>query len=192
MQILGKFMFQSRNRGSFDFKSGKFHAGTWTSRRFQSRNRGSFDFKFTSANAPRRWTSFQSRNRGSFDFKPTLNLICVYYSISFNLVIEVLLISRFTVDWTPLYPASFNLVIEVLLISRALDDLLHTYDDAGFNLVIEVLLISSPVHRFGFKDVCLFQSRNRGSFDFKDIDRYWDTFIDLMFQSRNRGSFDFK
>ena len=36
--------FQSRNRGSFDFKGGKLPL-TYTLTSFQSRNRGSFDFK---------------------------------------------------------------------------------------------------------------------------------------------------
>ena len=64
----------------------------------------------------------------------------------------------------------------------------------GFNLVIEVLLISS---REAFLDIevtdakALFQSRNRGSFDFKPIN-IEDAYFQFQFQSRNRGSFDFK
>ena len=38
-------MFQSRNRGSFDFKSDP-NVKTPVFKLFQSRNRGSFDFKF--------------------------------------------------------------------------------------------------------------------------------------------------
>ena len=87
-------MFQSRNRGSFDFKTmfagvNRFHG------KFQSRNRGSFDFKPNEFDYDEMSLfEFQSRNRGSFDFK--------YYgflflelsdNLSFNLVIEVLLIS---------------------------------------------------------------------------------------------------
>ena len=37
-----------------------------------------------------------------------------------------------------------------------------------------------------------FQSRNRGSFDFKPDEITRIPFIELEFQSRNRGSFDFK
>ena len=36
---------------------------------FQSRNRGSFDFKFVFNSTQNRVGMFQSRNRGSFDFK---------------------------------------------------------------------------------------------------------------------------
>ena len=88
MQVL----FQSRNRGSFDFKPASYQ-GTGTFRMFQSRNRGSFDFKEFSVY---RGESLRSR---------------------FNLVIEVLLISR-KKDWQRLDSLKgFNLVIEVLLIS---------------------------------------------------------------------------
>ena len=38
-------MFQSRNRGSFDFKSEEYVIKEWEAKAFQSRNRGSFDFK---------------------------------------------------------------------------------------------------------------------------------------------------
>ena len=38
---------------------------------------------------------------------------------------------------------------------------------SGFNLVIEVLLISSMIDRHSGGDFYQFQSRNRGSFDFK-------------------------
>ena len=39
------FLFQSRNRGSFDFKTVSFVATAVDRIPFQSRNRGSFDFK---------------------------------------------------------------------------------------------------------------------------------------------------
>ena len=61
--------FQSRNRGSFDFKGGSLNYKI-TLDLFQSRNRGSFDFKLLKL--AQKWNSllmFQSRNRGSFDFK---------------------------------------------------------------------------------------------------------------------------
>ena len=59
---------------------------------FQSRNRGSFDFKANASNAAFVVTVFQSRNRGSFDFKYTIPKACKEVT-GFNLVIEVLLIS---------------------------------------------------------------------------------------------------
>ena len=62
----------------------------------------------------------------------------------------------------------FNLVIEVLLISSPHRHATVTYDHS-FNLVIEVLLISSEVRPKQGGRVSWFQSRNRGSFDFKLI-----------------------
>ena len=61
-----------------------------------------------------------------------------------------------------------------------------------FNLGIEVLLISSSDSDRRIRMIPdKFQSRNRGSFDFKaNIDP--DDLIGTGFQSRNRGSFDFK
>ena len=62
---------------------------------FQSRNRGSFDFKRSSPPTIGCFAHlFQSRNRGSFDFKK-LDDIAKQFELtpSFNLVIEVLLIS---------------------------------------------------------------------------------------------------
>ena len=96
----GKIMFPSRNRGSFDFKTELVR--TVPVERFTG--------------------SFQSRNRGSFGFKtiPVRFGHLPILSISFDLVIEVLLISRIPV-WQQGYPGSglrFHLVIEVLLISR--------------------------------------------------------------------------
>ena len=113
--------FQSRNRGSFDFKWGTAKESSAGQFWFQSRNRGSFDFKSSSES---RWSSiparFQSRNRGSFDFK----------SIKIIATLQII-------------PDRFNLVIEVLLISRK--------SERGSQLA----------------NGRSFQSRNRGSFDFK-------------------------
>ena len=67
----------------------------------------------------------------------------------------------------------FNLVIEVLLISSQIG--WQEHDDTGqsFNLVIEVLLISSqqPFTAISLRTTRLFQSRNRGSFNFKSSER---------------------
>ena len=41
-------------------------------------------------------------------------------------------------------------------------------------------------------DIIAFQSRNRGSFDFKKVVHIGTHLIGMQFQSRNRGSFDFK
>ena len=86
---------------------------------------------------------FQSRNRGSFDFKRKRSHrgrsgLC------------------------------FNLVIEVLLISSLPHEALAVPQDC-FNLVIEVLLISSAKSSIHVAFVKSFQSRNRGSFDFKSF-----------------------
>ena len=139
---------------------------------------------------------FQSRNRGSFDFKkwigrpPPPNAV-----FCFNLVIEVLLISRNGQANSKRHstPKGFNLVIEVLLISRNPNQPSPWCKrHRSFNLVIEVLLISSaPKHTYRVAQT-MFQSRNRGSFDFKagHVVRYGSLLP--WFQSRNRGSFDFK
>ena len=139
--------------------------------------------------------------------------------LCFNLGIEVLLISRRFRSRAHLRNhACFNLVIEVLLISRV-----RGYGNRaravhqGFNLVIEVLLISSCIRDFAMICDFEFQSRNRGSFDFKNSDsdaptansgHCFNLVIEVLlisrhgisqraaalfeFQSRNRGSFDFK
>ena len=67
---------------------------------FQSRNRGSFDFKPEMAACSPSQVAFQSRNRGSFDFKQETKIADGDILLSFNLVIEVLLISsnEFSVD----------------------------------------------------------------------------------------------
>ena len=65
---------------------------------------------------------------------------------------------------------------------------------SGFNLVIEVLLISS-LSCGSYPKTSLkvgFQSRNRGSFDFKSVPTLVQVVPQSVFQSRNRGSFDFK
>ena len=110
--------FQSRNRGSFDFKWHLVRSFCIVCRRFnlvievllissqsrllcqyrglqfQSRNRGSFDFKSSLIFMTNSCTSwFQSRNRGSFDFKPSASVASIPVDHRFNLVIEVLLIS---------------------------------------------------------------------------------------------------
>ena len=67
----GSQEFQSRNRGSFDFKS-TLSPCSIASRKamFQSRNRGSFDFQVRiNGGITGGLHRFQSRNRGSFDFK---------------------------------------------------------------------------------------------------------------------------
>ena len=86
-------MFQSRNRGSFDFKHIVIKIKLSNDCPFQSRNRGSFDFKLSYSLDQGLSKMFQSRNRGSFDFKSVSELSEAEGISSFNLVIEVLLIS---------------------------------------------------------------------------------------------------
>ena len=79
---------------------------------------------------------FQSRNRGSFDFKIFDLDVSDWNPSGFNLVIEVLLISRMdTVSVTMDHNFGFNLVIEVLLIS-SIDD------NHNFHLVFRIVSIS--------------------------------------------------
>ena len=47
MLIMNGKRFQSRNRGSFDFKLDRMDQQDDVLKQFQSRNRGSFDFKLT-------------------------------------------------------------------------------------------------------------------------------------------------
>ena len=62
---------------------------------FQSRNRGSFGFKtYETIDAWEQMEMFQSRNRGSFGFKYNRSLLMETDNECFNLVIEVLLVSR--------------------------------------------------------------------------------------------------
>ena len=90
---------------------------------------------------------FQSRNRGSFDFKQNLSQ---------------------AITWLQGF-ACFNLVIEVLLISSE-GGCQGLRDAWRFNLVIEVLLISRHNRaKYDSMTSFPFQSRNRGSFDFKEI-----------------------
>ena len=90
------------------------------------------------------YVRFQSRNRGSFDFKLQ------------------------DVETQAHRDAGFNLVIEVLLISREDEDGEARVSPICFNLVIEVLLISSELkNAYPNTAHIQFQSRNRGSFDFK-------------------------
>ena len=68
---------------------------------------------------------------------------------------------------------SFNLVIEVLLISSPVAAASPVLLAQSFNLVIEVLLISRESFSSSACAIALrFQSRNRGSFDFKRITGY--------------------
>ena len=86
---------------------------------------------------------FQSRNRDAFDFKSTQRSTRFYLTSSFNLVIEMLLIS------SPLGSLAREREIEFQSRNRdafdfktVLGKALHT-DGRSFNLVIEMLLISS-------------------------------------------------
>ena len=87
---------------------------------FQSRNRGSFDFKDGGEWEAETIHVFPSRNRGSFDFKVILRICITLGKTCFHLVIEVLLVSRARLRKANSYSAScFHLVIEVLLVSSA-------------------------------------------------------------------------
>ena len=81
-----RYLFQSRNRGSFDFKMSTIVPTVCSEPEFQSRNRGSFDFKISSSARSCKAFMFQSRNRGSFDFKAEIivhiNQRRTYVSIS--------------------------------------------------------------------------------------------------------------
>ena len=72
------------------------------------------------------------------------------------------------------FTPSFNLVIEVLLSSSGITSHFGSWQHC-FNLVIEVLLSSSKDEKLSDADKeKLFQSRNRGSFEFKEeVNEHW-------------------
>ena len=113
--------------------------------KFQSRNRGAFGFKVGQIAGILEAAVFQSRNRDAFGFKLTLRMPTSNSKKSFNLVIEMLLVSRFlsTRVRRVKFLASFNLGIEVLLVSRTRQCLMRLLPHG-------------------------FQSRNRGTFGFKN------------------------
>ena len=113
----------------------------------------------------------------------------------FNLVIEILLISSQNFTLKAHLGYCFNLVIEILLISSvAMPRASCAF--SCFNLVIEILLISSFMVAYSYwtpsPRAAEFQSRNRDTFDFKIA--AWEHIQDTLpeFQSRNRDTFDFK
>ena len=113
--------FQSRNRGSFDFKSKQLIPSP---NRYLSFNLVIEVLLISSHQRrpqERHLRRFQSRNRGSFDFKLVCVFVCVCSVCGFNLVIEVLLISSKGAVFNEYTgEVCFNLVIEVLLISSRL------------------------------------------------------------------------
>ena len=63
--------------------------------KFQSRNRGSYGFKISTSDKHSIAYKFQSRNRGSYGFKFRDKFASLAgANSSFNLVIEVLMVSR--------------------------------------------------------------------------------------------------
>ena len=86
--------FQSRNRGSFDFKCSLSVPSSMTRVSFNLVIEVLLISRFVSSLIAAKRLMFQSRNRGSFDFKHKAKERSSNWSVSFNLVIEVLLISR--------------------------------------------------------------------------------------------------
>ena len=162
-----RWLFQSRNRGSFGFKpklerlfTAGIHSGfnlvievllssridwpgyTFTDiYKFQSRNRGAFRFKPHYGGTAVHDIEFQSRNRGAFRFKADL------------------------------------LVAEVINMS------FQSRNRGSFEF--------KPFGNEQVSGFAAFQSRNRGSFEFKDVFELANNSDIDGFQSRNRGSFRF-
>ena len=108
--------FQSRNRGSFDFKLAIPCKDCFNLERFDFKSFGCSIKRFNLVIEVLLISSqnTSTANRGSFDFKCDRLL-----NGCFNLVIEVLLISSISHQYPcQLTTPCFNLVIEVLLISR--------------------------------------------------------------------------
>ena len=187
--------FQSRNRGSFDFKT---LTQNWLSQHrqaFQSRNRGSFDFKpLTNIWRTGRSSEFQSRNRGSFDFKSSrsprsqfkYNVSISYSRFFWFQGLAVPIPQEETVQFQSRNRGSFDFKQHQRLHRQRRTTFQSrnrgSFDfkdecwrstacrvSPGFNLVIEVLLISSSSMKLKTWTELKFQSRNRGSFDFKLI-----------------------
>ena len=135
--------FQSRNRGTCRFKPTVKHGTRPMTDQFQSRNRGTCRFKPPNPHQmPLSLRMFQSRNRGTCRFKETQEAKHWAEVGSFNLVIEVLVVSRLSArqQWL-LVRFRFNLVIEVLVVSR-IQSPSGCLPIQSFNLVIEVLVVS--------------------------------------------------
>ena len=112
---------------------------------------------------------FRSRNRDDFQFKLGLPLTpnCVQCSVSISE-------SR---------GFSFQVQLHLAKLSLAV----------GFDLGIERLLGSSQLHMTPDDDYMItFQSRNREFFSVQVYQRYKMKTRCIVFQSRNRGSFNFK
>ena len=112
-------LFQSRNRGTCRFKTDVIEYVKVIEYMFQSRNRGTCRFK----SKERQFVTikhilFQSRNRGTCRFKRFRDTQSDSLWHRFNLVIEVLVVSRYQrASENCLTPPCFNLVIEVLVVS---------------------------------------------------------------------------
>ena len=88
----------------------------------------------------------------------------------FHLGIERLLVSRELRSEVLVLQARFNLVIEVLLVSRLEQQgVLKLERTLRFHLGIEVLLVSSKKLGYMWDEGFSFPSRNQGSFGFKDV-----------------------
>ena len=139
-------MFQSRNRDAFDFKSRlplTRHRFGLPFPSFQSRNRDAFDFKYHDVSVNLNTGElFQSRNRDAFDFKRDEGIETDTLLDSFNLVIEMLLISSETLILHWIHSQKFQ--------SRNRD---------AFDFKRMYLPLRDSAR--------MFQSRNRDAFDFK-------------------------
>ena len=111
---------------------------------FQSRNRGTCRFKLENYGQTFHVVLFQSRNRGTCRFKP-MNLSSRAYRLtSFNLVIEVLVVSRRVEHGQHTHCLSFQSRNRGTC--RFKSTHIHLSGGRlkiGFNLVIEVLVVSS-------------------------------------------------
>ena len=113
---------------------------------------------------------FQSRNRGSFHFKNTYSVRMNKVGTCFNLVIEVLFISRLKICRSATGICSFQSRNRGSFHFKCSVTVRYSVPlgDSCFNLVIEVLFISSKKTPCPARDGHrMFQSRNRGSFHFK-------------------------
>ena len=161
-------MFQSRNRDSCHFRL-RTTLSTPHSQPVSISQSRFLSFQVAKrayrSGGKRLW--FQSRNRDSCHFRGNLHIgrrICLQ---SFNLAIEILVISgTASASPAPQVFTCFNLAIEILVIS-GLSRTLRDIPLSRFNLAIEILVISGAVLALQQTLPDGFQSRNRDSCHFR-------------------------
>ena len=235
--------FQSRNRDAYHFRFQERYLNSMLSGLFQSRNRDAYHFRAERCAEQHADTSpvsisqsrclsfqgivvsaqgtvsgFQSRNRDAYHFRNLTNAYYAIHQTSFNLAIEMLIISGSAVRiLNPNLIRCFNLAIEMLIISGTADAHAEMDVSSGFNLAIEMLIISGlrgMLSLIGDFEVSISQSRclsfqvvrvltEEASMSYVSISQsrclsFQDAYpadgeeTVILFQSRNRDAYHFR